>query len=64
MSEDIDSEILKALKESDNPMSTKDICNAVGKSWHTIQEHCLKLQISDKVKVFRVGRVNLWSLKK
>jgi Mn-dependent DtxR family transcriptional regulator len=64
MSGDIDNKILRVLKESDNPVTTKDIGTAIGKSWHTIQEHCLKLQIDGKVECFRAGRVNLWSLKK
>jgi Mn-dependent DtxR family transcriptional regulator len=64
MTEEINSQIFKILKEAEHPMSTKDIGKAIGKSWHTIQEHCLRLQIAGKVSCFRVGRVNLWSLKK
>ena len=59
----IDYQILKVLEKSEHPLTTKEIGLRVDRSWHTIQEHCLRLQISGKLSSFRAGRVNLWSLK-
>jgi Mn-dependent DtxR family transcriptional regulator len=64
MTEEINGQIIEVLKKTDHLLSTKDIGEAIGKSWHTVQEHCLRLQIAGKVNCLRVGRVNLWSLKK
>ena len=63
MVNDIDYQLLKVLEKSEHPLTTKEIGLRIDRSWHTVQEHCLKLQLAGKVTCFRAGRVNLWSLK-
>ena len=57
-------EIVKAIKDSKTPISTTDISKKISKSWHTIDRHCLKLQLSNKINGFKVGNMNLWVIKK
>jgi len=57
---DLDLAILETLSKSENPVSTREICIKLGKSWHSIQYHCLRLQLQGKIHGFRVGRMNLW----
>lgn len=59
----IDYQILKVLEKSEHPLTTKEIGLRIDRSWHTVQEHCLRLQLAGKVSCFRAGRANLWSLK-
>ena len=56
--------ILLAVKESKTPISTTDISKKINKSWHTVDRHCLKLQLMEKINGFKVGNMNLWTLKK
>ena len=56
--------ILITIKETKNPISTTDISKKINKSWHTVDRHCLKLQLLDKIHGFKVGNMNLWTLKK
>ena len=56
--------IVKALSVSINPKSTQEIADEIQKPWHSIQTRCLKLQLNQKVIGFRVGRINLWQIKK
>jgi hypothetical protein len=56
-------DILKILKESDNPKSTSDLSLELKKAWHTIDRACLKLQIDLKVDGFKIGKMNLWRVK-
>ena len=56
--------ILDAIKETKNPISTTDISKKIKKSWHTVDRHCLKLQLMEKINGFKVGNMNLWTLKK
>ena len=55
--------ILKVIKESENPVSTTDIASKLNKSWHTIDRYCLKLQLAGEIYGFRVGKMNLWIVK-
>jgi len=57
-------EIVKSLSNSVNPKSTQEIADEINHPWHSIQTRCLRLQISNKVMGFRVGRINLWQIKK
>ena len=57
-------EILNLLSRAVQPVSTQDICNELSKPWHSIQTRCLRLQIENKVLGFRVGRINLWQIKR
>ncbi len=62
--EKIDAEILKILRESTTPTSTRELALKTGRAWHSIQMHCLKLQIANKITGFTVGGMNLWQLKR
>jgi len=56
--------ILEVLSISSNPESTQEIADKLSKPWHSIQTRCLQLQIQNKVNGFRVGRMNLWQIKR
>ena len=57
-------EIVKSLLISTNPKSTQEIADETNHPWHSIQTRCLRLQLNNKVIGFRVGRINLWQIKK
>ena len=57
-------EIIKSLSNSINPKSTQEVADELRKPWHSIQTRCLRLQLNSKVIGFRVGRINLWQIKK
>jgi len=61
---DVKTDILKQLSANTRPLSTSDLCAELGKAWHTIDRACLMLQIDGKVDGFKVGKMNLWQLKK
>ena len=52
--------ILKIIESSDKPVSTLEICSKISRAWHSVQNHCLKLQIEGRITGFRVGNMNLW----
>lgn len=56
--------VIKVLSESPSPKSTQEIADELNTSWHPIQTRCLSLQILGKVTGFRIGRMNLWQIKK
>jgi repressor of nif and glnA expression len=60
----IKQDILNVLSNSKKPVSTQDIAEKVARPWHSIQTRCLKLQLEGKVDGFKVGRINLWEIKK
>lgn len=60
----LEGEIVKCLSNSMNPKSTQEIADEISKPWHSIQTRCLRLQLSNKLNGFRVGRINLWEVKK
>ena len=62
-SSDIDKAILKVINSSDRPVSSREIALKVGRAWHSVNTHCLRLQLSGKVNGFVVGRMNLWEKK-
>jgi hypothetical protein len=57
-------EIIKSLSNSVNPKSTQEIADEIGRPWHSVQTRCLRLQLNNKVIGFRVGRINLWQIKR
>lgn len=61
---DAESLILKALKESQKPLSTREISMQLNMAWHTIDRYCLKLQIKKKVDSFTIGKSTAWFMKK
>lgn len=58
--EKIKEEILEMLSQTEDAISTNDICLKLERSWHSIQTNCLRLQIEGKLHGFRAGRLNLW----
>jgi hypothetical protein len=56
--------ITKEIANSANPLSTSDLTVRLDKAWHTIDRACLMLQIQGKLEGFRVGKMNLWKLKR
>ena len=56
--------ILKIVQESQNPLSTQEIGSKINRAWHSIQMHCLKLQLEGKIDGFKVGNMNLWTKEK
>lgn len=57
-------EIVKSLSNSINPKSTQEIADEIKKPWHSIQTRCLRLQINNQLIGFRVGRINLWQIRR
>ena len=62
ISANIRKDILNVLRTAENPVSTQEIGTKIGKAWHSIQGHCLRLQLEGKLKGFRVGNMNLWEI--
>ncbi|HNZ52144.1 MAG: hypothetical protein BWY36_00018 [Candidatus Diapherotrites archaeon ADurb.Bin253] len=60
----LEGEIIKNLASSINPKSTQELADEVNRPWHSIQTRCLRLQLNNKITGFRVGRINLWQIKK
>ncbi len=60
----IDQEILDTLKVSKNPMSTRDLAIKIDRAWHSVQTHCLKLQLKGRIHGFNVTNINVWEIKK
>jgi FKBP-type peptidyl-prolyl cis-trans isomerase (trigger factor) len=56
----IEAAILDTIKNAKNPISTRDISLRINKAWHTIDRHCLKLQLKGKINGFRIGNINAW----
>jgi hypothetical protein len=62
--DEVTTEIVKSLSNSVNPKSTQEIADEIKHPWHSVQTRCLRLQINGQVIGFRVGRINLWQIKK
>jgi hypothetical protein len=56
----IESDILGVLSESKQPISTRELAEKIGRAWHSVQGHCLKLQLKGKVDGFRISNLNVW----
>ena len=62
--EKIDNDILGILRKSERPISTRDLGLKINRAWHSIQTHCLILQLKDKVNGYRISNINVWEIKK
>lgn len=60
----IERAVYNIVKNSNIPISTREISLRINRAWHTIDRHCLKLQLKDKITGFRIGNINAWILKK
>lgn len=58
----IDDMIIETLKESQRPLSTREIGLKIENAWHTVNSHCLRLQADGKLEVIRAGNITLWSI--
>lgn len=63
LGKEIDQEIINTLKESENPISTRDLALKIKRAWYSVQTHCLKLQLKGKIKGFNVTNINVWEIK-
>jgi repressor of nif and glnA expression len=64
LGKEIDNQILTVLKESENPISTRDLALKIDRAWYSVQTHCLKLQVKGKIKGFNVTNINVWEIKR
>ena len=60
----IDVDIIEILKNTKIPVSTRDIAVKIGRAWHSVQGHCLRLQIDGKIIGYRISNLNVWEIKK
>ena len=60
----IDVDILEVLRSAKIPISTRDIAVKIGRAWHSVQGHCLRLQIDGKLIGYRISNLNVWEIKK
>lgn len=60
----IDRDILKVLASSKRPVSTRDLALKISRAWHSVQTHCLILQLKGKINGYRISNINVWELKK
>ena len=60
----IDVDILEVLRSAKIPISTRDIAIKIGRAWHSVQGHCLRLQIDGKIAGYRISNLNVWEIKK
>ena len=60
----IESDILEVLSEAKTPVSTRDIAIKIARAWHSVQGHCLRLQIDGKIIGYRISNLNVWEIKK
>jgi len=62
--EKIDRDILKVLTSSKRPVSTRDLCLKIGRAWHSVMNHCLRLQLNGKINGYRISNINVWEIKR
>ena len=58
--EEIEKKILEIIKKSEKPVSTRELCLKIGRAWHSVNTHCLKMQLAGNIHGFKVGNMNLW----
>jgi DNA-binding Lrp family transcriptional regulator len=60
---DIDVKIFGLLGKENKPISTREIAVKTKLSWHTVINHCLRLQLSGKISGYKISNLNVWLLK-
>lgn len=60
----IESNIYSVIASSNIPVSTREISLKIKKAWHTVDRHCLKLELAGKIKGMRIGNINAWVINK
>lgn len=61
---EITESIVNYLKKVNKPVSTNDICRAIKRPWHSVQNRLLELKLDNAVKSHKLNRVHVWELKK
>ncbi len=56
----IEKDILKVINGSDRPVSSREISLEIKRAWHSVNTHCLRLQIAGKIRGYVIGRMNVW----
>ena len=60
----IEKAILGVLKKSEHPVSTRELGLKTNRAWHSINNHCLRLQLAGKINGFRIGKMNVWEIRR
>ena len=60
----IDCNIINYLAKKSEEASTREIALALKLAWHSVNTHCLKLQIKGNLTGIKMGNMNLWRLVK
>ena len=60
----IEKDIIRVLKRAETPISTRDISIQINRAWHSVQNHCLKLQLKGEVDGFNISNLNVWKIKR
>ncbi|MFH1450835.1 MAG: hypothetical protein ABIF92_02540 [archaeon] len=55
---------MKILTSEQKPVSTREIGLKIGVSWHTVDRHCLRLQLREKITGYRLSNLNVWEVKR
>ena len=59
----IETGIMEVLGEAKTPISTRDIAMRISRAWHSVQGHCLRLQIAGKINGYKISNLNVWEVK-
>lgn len=59
----LENKLIRVLKLSTRPQSTRELSIKLGVAWHTVDRHCLKLKIKNRVDFFIIGKSTAWFLK-
>lgn len=60
----LDQIILKFLEFEEHPVSTRELALRTKISWHSVINHCLRLQMGGKIVGYKIGNLNVWCKKK
>lgn len=53
-------QILRFIKGSPHPISTREIAHRLNIAWHTADRYCLKLQVKKELDCFTIGKSTAW----
>ncbi len=56
--------ILITVQSEEHPISTRELSLKTKISWHSAINHCLRLQMSNKIIGYKVGNLNVWCKKR
>src|SRR3989344_3640251 len=61
---EIDLKVLKVLASEKRPVSTRELAMRCGYNWHSIELHCMKLQLAGSIDGYKLSNLNVWVVKK